>query len=102
MKVRTIDGDDLAVIGCRRQCGHNLEDPDSIRIASAVEGESPGYSQRRLGARGLINTSGEGLPSYVCRKDSPSCCARGGVIRRKQVSLGRHSNRIVRVKHARY
>ena len=76
MRLGAADQEDLARwrargAGCRRQCGSNLEDPDTIRSGATVEGEVPCYSQR---ARGAINARGKGLPSYVGGKDGGRGC----------------------------
>jgi hypothetical protein len=56
--------------------------------AYAIEGEVPGYSQRGLCARGLINAREESAASYIWWKDGASGCSGGIVIRRGQVALG--------------
>ena len=84
--------------GCRGQCGHDLEDPDTSR--RAAESEIAGYSQRGLRARRLVNARGEGLPSYICGENGPSGFACDVVIRRGQVSLGGCGDRIARVERA--
>src|ERR1017187_3634301 len=71
-------------------------------MASTIEGEVPGYSKRGLGAGRLVNARSECFPSYICGQDGPSWCCRGVVIRRGQVTLGGHGNRIARVERARY
>src|ERR1700680_1413997 len=100
MSLGTANEEDLArcrahATGCSRQCGPHLEDPGSIRIASTVEGEVPGYSQR---GRGNINARGEGLSLYIRGEGGPyrwpSSCVHGGGKRRGQGRLGRLGNRI--------
>src|SRR5206468_10396119 len=71
----------------RGQSGLYLEDPHSIRIASTIEREVTGDSQRGLGGCSSIYAGGKSLPTDVRRKHGAACCTCCVVVSRCQITL---------------
>src|ERR1700730_7913647 len=102
MFVGAVGQNDLAVGIRGGQRRDDLEDPDSSRTASTVEGEISGYSERGLGACRLINARRESLSAYIGGEDGSSWLCGGIVIGGGQITLGGHGNSITLVEHAGY
>jgi len=80
VSVGAIDEDDLAVSGGGGESGNDLEYPDRVRIAIAIEGEVSGYAEWRLRAGGFINSGKKFQPPDIGSKDSAAGCSRSIVV----------------------
>src|SRR6202035_3723950 len=99
LRACAVDKNDVAVVGGGRQRGDDLEYPDRVGIASAVESEVAGNSQRGWRAGGPVNARREGgrQPAYIGGEDGTTRGGRGIVIGCRQVTLGGHGNGVTRM-----